>query len=142
MFVEQSGHTTLPKISSLFYWSFRHSEKTHVKTTDSNRCQTNANQPTPTKPPGGTSYTIHYNQLLTDETAVHGGNKGIFDTQQPFFTMVFMGKNEWSNVLFSPLWWHFSATCNQHCFLLFFVVHIVICLDIWHIQYKYLFTVF
>ena len=94
MFVEQSGHTTLPKISSLFYWSFRHSEKTHVKTTDSNRCQTNANQPTPTKPPGGTSYTIHYNQLLTDETAVHGGNKGIFDTQQSFFTMVFMGKNE------------------------------------------------
>ena len=47
-----------------------------------------------TKPMVGTSYTIHYNQLLTDETAVHGGNKGIFDTQQPFFTMVFMGKNE------------------------------------------------
>ena len=47
---------------------------------------------TPTKPPGGTSYTIHYNQLLADETAVRGGNNGIFDAQQPFFIMVFMGK--------------------------------------------------
>jgi len=92
MFIWQSGHTTLPKVSSLFYWSFWHSDKTRVKTTDSNQCQTNANQPTPTKPPVRISHTIHYNQLLTDETAVRGGKNCIFDTQQPFFTMVFMGK--------------------------------------------------
>ena len=44
-----------------------------------------------TKPMVGTSYMIQYNQLLTDETTVRGGNNGIFDTQQPFFTTVFMG---------------------------------------------------